>query len=195
MVYVICMWILYRHQITTTKDCLVEQNSMDHWIILQKDCFMKGYPWTAIYWYSSWDFVGLHQIAKFMGPNRAYLGPVGPRWAQYWPHGLCYQGRFGNISLFGSGYCLYWTSNLLMGMCDCLSVYHPHTHPQTPNTPPHPTLSTPHYAWCWCLFYTKCKIIAKYFSISQPLNSIFNHFIFKGLIVFLHTWRKNIATS
>ena len=32
------------------------------------------------------------QIAKFMGPTWAHLGPVGPRWAPCWPHESCYQG-------------------------------------------------------------------------------------------------------
>ena len=32
------------------------------------------------------------QIAKCMGPTYgAHLGPVGPRWAPYWPHEPCYQ--------------------------------------------------------------------------------------------------------
>ena len=34
------------------------------------------------------------QIAKFMGPTWAHLGPVGPRWAPCWPHDQ------------GIGYCL-----------------------------------------------------------------------------------------
>ena len=34
------------------------------------------------------------QIAKFMGPTWAHLGPVGPRWAPCRPHEPCYQGRF-----------------------------------------------------------------------------------------------------
>ena len=32
------------------------------------------------------------QVARFMGQYGAHLGPVGPRWAPYWPHELCYQG-------------------------------------------------------------------------------------------------------
>ena len=32
------------------------------------------------------------QIAKFMGPTWAHLGPVGPRWAPCWPHDPCYRG-------------------------------------------------------------------------------------------------------
>ena len=32
------------------------------------------------------------QIANFMGPTWAHLGPVGPRWAPCWPHEPCYQG-------------------------------------------------------------------------------------------------------
>ena len=32
------------------------------------------------------------QIAKFMGPTWAHLGPGGPRWAPCWPNEPCYQG-------------------------------------------------------------------------------------------------------
>ena len=32
------------------------------------------------------------QLAKFMGPTWAHLGPVGPRWAPCWAHEPCYQG-------------------------------------------------------------------------------------------------------
>ena len=35
----------------------------------------------------------LPQIAKFMGPTWAHLGPVGPKWSPCWPHAPCYQGR------------------------------------------------------------------------------------------------------
>ena len=31
------------------------------------------------------------QIARFMGPTWAHLGPVSPRWAPCWPHEPCYQ--------------------------------------------------------------------------------------------------------
>ena len=31
-------------------------------------------------------------IARMMGPTWAPLGPTGPRWAQCWPHELCYLG-------------------------------------------------------------------------------------------------------
>ena len=34
------------------------------------------------------------QIARFMGPTWAHLGPVSPRWAPCWPHKPCCQGRF-----------------------------------------------------------------------------------------------------
>ena len=34
------------------------------------------------------------QIAKFIGANMgAHLGPVGPRYAPFWPNELCYQGN------------------------------------------------------------------------------------------------------
>ena len=36
------------------------------------------------------------QIARFMGPTWAHLGPVGPRWAPYWPHEPCCQGPLTN---------------------------------------------------------------------------------------------------
>ena len=32
------------------------------------------------------------QIATFMGPQGAHLGPIGPRWAPCWPREPCYQG-------------------------------------------------------------------------------------------------------
>ena len=32
------------------------------------------------------------QIARFMDPPWAHLGPVGPRWAPCWPHESCIQG-------------------------------------------------------------------------------------------------------
>ena len=46
------------------------------------------------------DLVGLWYKschAKFMGPTWAHLGPVGPRWAPWWPHKPCYQGRLPNL--------------------------------------------------------------------------------------------------
>ena len=38
--------------------------------------------------YCFWDteLYNTAQIAKFMGQHEAHLGPVGPRWAPYWPH-------------------------------------------------------------------------------------------------------------
>ena len=42
-------------------------------------------PHIAEFWFI------LTQIAKFMGPTWAHLGPVGPRWASCWPHEPCYQ--------------------------------------------------------------------------------------------------------
>ena len=42
------------------------------------------------------------QIARFMGPTWAHLGPVGPRWAPCWPHGPCYQGLYGMASIVRS---------------------------------------------------------------------------------------------
>ena len=33
------------------------------------------------------------QIAKFMRPTWAHLGPAGSIWAPCWPHEPCYQGR------------------------------------------------------------------------------------------------------
>ena len=42
-------------------------------------------------WYlDSWM---LTQIARFMGQHGAHLGPVGPRWAPWWPHEPSYQGK------------------------------------------------------------------------------------------------------
>ena len=46
------------------------------------------------------------QIAKLMEPTWAYLGPVGPRWAQCWPHEHCYQGRY---VIFGPQNSIYHT--------------------------------------------------------------------------------------
>ena len=40
----------------------------------------------------SWAIRCLTQIARFVGPTWAHLGPVVPRWAPYWPHKPCYQG-------------------------------------------------------------------------------------------------------
>ena len=38
------------------------------------------------------------QIAKLLGPHRAHLGPVGPRWTPCWPHEPCYQGHCASES-------------------------------------------------------------------------------------------------
>ena len=40
----------------------------------------------------SFGFATISQIARFMGPTWAHLGPVGPRWVPCWPHEPCYQG-------------------------------------------------------------------------------------------------------
>ena len=41
----------------------------------------------------------LAQIAKFMGSTWGpHLGPVGPRWAPWWPHEPCFQGDFVHVT-------------------------------------------------------------------------------------------------
>ena len=37
-------------------------------------------------------------IARFRGPTCAHLGPTGPRWVPYWPHGLCYLCCFSYVT-------------------------------------------------------------------------------------------------
>ena len=50
--------------------------------------------WTQLRYcvYCACCYCVLSQIARFMGPTWAYLGPTGPRWAPSWPQGLCYLG-------------------------------------------------------------------------------------------------------
>ena len=41
------------------------------------------------------DYLGMKWTipnSKFMGKYGAHLGPIGPRWAPYWPHEPCYLG-------------------------------------------------------------------------------------------------------
>ena len=53
----------------------------------------------------SWYFIWKSQIASFMSPNGAHLGPVGPGLAPSWPHETCYQGMplSWNASWFTGG--------------------------------------------------------------------------------------------
>ena len=53
------------------------------------DVQLLPWPLESIY-VSSLPFLITTQIAKFMEPTWAHLGPVGPRWAPYWPHEPCY---------------------------------------------------------------------------------------------------------
>ena len=57
------------------------------------------------------SFIRIHQIAKFMGPNGAHLGPVRPIWAPCRPHEPCYQGSH---LLDWRAYCsiIYFHSNI-----------------------------------------------------------------------------------
>ena len=58
------------------------------------------------------------QIAKFMGQHEAHLGPVGPRWAPWWPHEACYQGCF---SYRLQGTILAQVTFMLAGCLDCVA--------------------------------------------------------------------------
>ena len=42
-----------------------------------------------------YGFIVFPQIARFMGPTWAHLGPTGPMWVPCWPHEFCYLGRLG----------------------------------------------------------------------------------------------------
>ena len=59
---------------------------------------------TSSRWLSMNSETSPTQIAKFMGPTWAHLGPVGPRWAPCWPHEPCYQGMPLGVTLLLSYY-------------------------------------------------------------------------------------------
>ena len=67
--------------------------------------FCGSYPDAGTKWEYS-------QLAKFMGPTWAHLGPVDPRWAPCWPHEPCYQGTFAihaiHIEKFTAGSTWLW---------------------------------------------------------------------------------------
>ena len=73
------------------------------------------------------------QIAKFMG---AHLGPVGLRWAPFWPHEPCYQGPVA----------LRWA---ILLQPDSVFVFHQYnTTSHTTETSSHGWRSSPSSTWC-----------------------------------------------
>ena len=58
------------------------------------ECLVLYFSYSNDYPIAS-KYIGVNtvtQIAKFMGQHGAHLGPVGPRWAPFWPHEPWYQG-------------------------------------------------------------------------------------------------------
>ena len=48
----------------------------------------------SCFWHTCPQISKTTHIAKFMEPNGAHRGPVGPRWAPCWPHEPCYLGIY-----------------------------------------------------------------------------------------------------
>ena len=43
---------------------------------------------------TEWCSASLPRYQSSWGQHGAHLGPVGPRWAPFWPHESCYQGTY-----------------------------------------------------------------------------------------------------